>query len=340
MATYLNYPFDPELFNYQWKNEPDMTKTALFDSGAVQHNAEIANLIANGSDLYTVPFYKTIGGTPENYDGATDITVSDPTGGFQTGIVYGRAHGWKEKDFVVDYNSGADPMSQIVSQVAKYWNKQRQSTLIGILGACFTVQGSGDFAGWENHKTDISAEGNTVTDANKFGATTAGDAIQKAVGDAADQFTLAVMHSKVANGLAGLQLLNYWKYTDPQGIERRLNIADFNGLTVIVDDGMPTSGSGATTKYTTYLLGNGAIQYAEANVEHPSSIKREELVGGGYTALVTRLRETILPNGFSFTKPNSGYTASPTAQQLSASDNWSIVGDPKSIAMAKVVSNA
>lgn len=340
MATYLGYPFDAELFDYQWKNEPDMTKTALLESGAVQNNSEIASLIANGSDYYTVPFYKTIGGTPENYDGATDITLTDPGASFQSGIVYGRAHGWKEKDFIVDYNSGADPMSQITSQVARYWNKQRQNTLIKILSACFSVTGSGDFADWENHKTDISAESSTVTDANKFGATTAGDAIQKAVGDASDQFTLAVMHSKVANGLAGLQLLNFWKYTDAQGIERRLNIADFNGMTVVVDDGMPVDGTGATAKYTTYLLGNGAVQYAEANVAHPSGIDRQELIGGGYTALVTRIRETILPNGFSFTKPASGYTASPTNEQLAAVDNWSIVGDPKSIAMAQVVSNA
>lgn len=339
MANYLGYPFDPELFLYNWKNEPDMTKTAMIDSGAVQNNAEIENLIANGSDFYTVPFYKTIGGTPDNYDGAANITVSEPASSSQNGIVYGRAHAWKERDFVVDYNSGADPMSQITSQVAKYWNKQRQATLIGILNACFGVTGSGDFAAWENHKTDISAASGTVTDANKFGATTAGDAIQKAVGDAADQFTLAVMHSKVANGLAGLQLLNFWKYTDAQGIERRLNIADFNGLTVIVDDGMPVSGSGATAKYTTYLLGNGAIQYAEASVKNPTGLVREELANGGYTALVTRLRETLLPNGFSFTKPDN-YTASPTYAQLADSANWSVVGDPKSIAMAQVVSNA
>ena len=339
MATYLGYAFDPELFNYNWKNEPDMVKTALLESGAVQNNAEIANLISNGSDFYTVPFYKTIGGTPQNYDGATNIEVTDPEAGFQNGIVYGRAHAWREKDFIVDYNSGAHPMNQIASQVAKYWNKQRQATLIGILKACFGVTGSGDFAGWEDHKTDISAASGSVTEANKFGATTAGDAIQKAVGDAADQFSLAIMHSKVANGLAGLQLLNFWKYTDSQGIERRLNIADFNGLTVVIDDGMPVSGSGATAKYTTYLLGNGAVQYAEANVAHPSGIVREELQLGGYTALVTRLRETMLPNGFSFGKPE-GYTASPTSAQLGASANWSIVGNPKSIAMAQVVSNA
>ena len=127
MATYLGFPFDPELFNYNWANAKDPTLTAMFESGAVAPNAELAGLISNGSDFYTLPFYKVIGGTPENYDGATDITLTDPEGSAQNGIVFGRAHGWKEKDFIVDYNSGADPMQQIVSQVSKYWQKQRHA---------------------------------------------------------------------------------------------------------------------------------------------------------------------------------------------------------------------
>ena len=45
------------------------------------------------------------------------------------------------------------------------------------------------------------------------------------------------------------------------------------------------------------------------------------------------------PNGFSFTKPTSGYTASPTDAQLGASANWSIIADPKTIALARIISN-
>ena len=343
-GTYLGYPFNAELFNYNWQNAKDPTLTAMFESGAVANNAEIHNLIANGSDLYTIPFYKVLGGTPENYDGATDITLTDPAGGTQSGIVYGRAHGWKEKDFIVDYNSGADPMKQITSQVAKFWQKQRQNTMLKILGAVFGVTGSGDYAGWANHTTDISSASTTVADANKVGATTIADAIQKAVGDASDQFTLCFMHSKVAANLANLNLLNYWKYTDAQGIERKMRLGDINGITIVVDDSAPytaatTGDSAVAAKYTTYIMGAGAIQYAQAPVKTPSEVVREALTGGGYSALVTRLRETIHPNGFSFTKPTSGYTASPTDAQLGASANWSIIADPKTIALARIISN-
>ena len=342
MATYLGYPFDPELFNYNWANEKDPTLTAILDSGAVVRNADLERLIANGSDYYTLPFYKTIGGTPENYDGATDITVSDPGAASQSGIVYGRAHGWKEKDFIVDYNSGADPMRQITSQVARYWAKNRQNTLVKELEAVFGITGSGDFADWNNHTTDIAvASGTTVTAANKIGATTVGDAIQQAVGDAADQFSLAIMHSKVAANLAGLDLLEYRKYTDEMGVQRTLRLADINGMTVVIDDGVTHTAatSESAAEYVTYLCGIGAIQYAPAPVKTPSELTRDALDDGGYTALVTRVRETIHPNGFTFTKPASGYTASPTDAQLALAANWSVVANPKNIALARIVSN-
>jgi hypothetical protein len=159
MANYLGYPFDPELFLYNWQNEKDLTLTAMFESGAVQANETIKNLIANGSNIYTIPFYKTIGGEPDNYDGKTDITVDVPEGDAQVGVVYGRAHGWKAQEFVKDFNSGADPMKQITSQVAKYWQKQRQAILIQILNGVFGVTGNAD---WALHTTNLATTGNAV----------------------------------------------------------------------------------------------------------------------------------------------------------------------------------
>ena len=339
MATYLNFPFDPELFLYNWQNEKDPTLTAMLDSGAVHEDATIRGLIQNGSDNYTIPFYKTIGGTPENYDGATDITITETEGGSQSGIVYGRAHAWGARDFIIDYNSGADPMKQITSQVARFWAKQKQNRLINIAEAVFGVTGSGDFAGWANHVSDITASGADISNTSgKIAATTIGEAIQKAVGDAADAFGLAVMHSKVATNLAGLEILEYRKYTDAQGIQRQMKIADINGMTVIVDDGCPVTGTGSNTKYATYLFGNGAFLTAPANCDKPVESGRDPLKYGGREYLVTRLRETIHPNGFTFTKPAEGYTASPSEAQLAATANWSIVGNPKNIGMVKLVS--
>lgn len=335
-GTLYGYPFNEELFSYRWRNEPDTVSTAIIDSGAVVQNAEIASQISMGSDLYTVPFYKVLTGTPANYDGNTDIPVVDAEGGAQSGIVFGRTQGWGERDFTIDYNH-ADPMGQIVSQVARFWRKYDQSVLLKVLDGVFGVTGVTGYEQWDEHTLDISASG-TVADANKVGATTFGDAAVKACGDAANgAFGLAIMHSVVANRLAGLELMEYAKYTDERGIERPLPLGFINGYTVVVNDNVPhTTGAGA--KYTSYLLGAGAIQTADAPVDVPAEVVRDAKTKGGRNELVTRVRKTFHPNGFSYVKgANDG--PSPLDTDLANSAKWTPIFDPKAIAMAKVVSN-
>ena len=343
-GTFLGYPFDEEIFLMNWRAAQDPTRTAMIDSGAVQRNAEIARMIANGSNLYTIPFYNVLGGNDDNYDGTTNMTVTDPDGGSQTGVVYGRMHAWRDKDFIRDFNSGANPMQQISAQVAKYWNKKRQNRLIGIMNGIFgiTDDSSDYWDAWQLHTMNIAlATTGTAGEANCVSEASAAEAIQKAVGDNAGIFGMAVMHSKVAMNLAKQNLLQYRKYTDAAGIERTVNIADWNGYTVIIDDGVPvaTNTKDATAKdYTTYLLGTGAIQFAEAPVEVPVETSRTVLEAGGYNVLATRLRETLHPNGFSYALPSSS-VISPTDAQLATSAQWKVVVDPKLIPIARIISN-
>lgn len=345
-GTFLNFPFDEEIFLMNWSAAQDPTRTAMIESGAVARNREIERLIAAGSNVYTIPFYKTLGGTPDNYDGATAITITDPEGGYQRGVVYGRAHAWKDHDFIHEFNSGANPTLQITNQVAKYWQKKRQARLIGILAGIFAISDDSTDAwdAWQLHTLQLArTTDGTVTDANKVDATSAGDAMQRAVGDNSGIFRLALMHSVVANALAKQQLLNYRKYTDIMGIERKLAIADWNDLTVVVDDSMPyaTNETTGEVDYTTYLLGEGAVQFGSAPVARPVETDRASLAEGGYDYLITRFRETLHPNGFSYTIPTtSPATISPTDVQLAAEANWALAGvDAKSIAIARIISN-
>ena len=124
-GTYLNFPYDAEIFNYSWKNTPDLVLTNMIQSGAVVDDGEIARLIANGSNFFTVPYYDVLGGAEQVYDGNTDFTYDTLAGGTYSGVVYGRMKAWDVISFTKDFNSGADPMAQIVSGVANYWIKAR-----------------------------------------------------------------------------------------------------------------------------------------------------------------------------------------------------------------------
>lgn len=342
-GMYLGFPFDEELFLMQWRAAQDPVLTALLESGAVVEDATIRNMIANGSNLYTIPFYNVLGGDEENYDGNTDITETETSGGSQTGVVYGRAHAWKDRDFIRDFNSGADPMRSIVAQTSKYWAKKKQSRLIGILDGIFgiTDDSTDNWDNWQLHTLDIKTSTTSAADANKVDAASAADAVQKAVGDNSGIFSMAVMHSKVALNLAKQNLLQFRKYTDPMGIERTINLADWNGYTVIVDDGVPVSQNSSATSendYTTYLFGTGAILTAPAPVSKAVEVGREPKKQGGYDFLINRLRETMHPNGFSFVADVSE-NVSPTDDVLKAAASWKLVANAKNIPIARIISN-
>ncbi len=338
MSSYLNFPFDQEIFVQSWESAPDPTKTAMIDSGALVEDAVIESRIQNDGSLYTIPFYSPLEGEPDNYDGATDITAQEPTGGSQTGVVYGRGKGFTARNFAAEL-SGADPLGHIANTIGKYWAKQRQKQLLGVLQAIFGITGSGNAKKWQdNHVADLTGDADAPY---LIGATDLNALATQALGDNKHLFSLAIMHSNVAKTLENMQLLEFWKYTDSNGMQRPSSIATVNGFTVVIDDGVPVTEPDENGKmaYTTYLLGEGAIRTARGRVDVPAEVHRDPGVNGGQDTLYTRIRETIHPNGFSFVVPGSGWTNSPTDAQLAASSNWSVAFDPKAIPIAKLVTN-
>jgi len=136
----------------------------------------------------------------------------------------------------------------------------------------------------------------------------------------------------------------YLKYTDPHGIQRNLTLAQWNGRSVIIDDGLPHDE--AEGKYTTYILGDGAIDYANVGTKNPFSMFRDELKNGGETTLVSRQRKVFAPFGISFTQ-ESVETFSPTDLELANGVNWELVKDKESntinhraIPIARIISRA
>lgn len=334
MAKFDSKTFNERAFAKYVDIVPKLKKNELVKSRALTPNSQIRQAFSGqtGVVFATIPMYGRIDGTPLNYDGNTDITATSTTTYERGVIVTGRAKAWVERDFAEDVTDGAKFMNNVGKQVAEYWDEIDQDTILAILKGIFSMTGAGNLKFVNGHTYDISAE--ATADKQVVSAATLNTAIQKASGDKKSKFTIAIMHSTLATNLENLKLLSYMTYTDADGIERQLELATWNGRAVIIDDGMPTedvpesapdAGDGYT-KYTSYILGNGAFDYEDVGVEVPYAMVRDEKTNGGQTLLYSRQRKVFAPYGISFTK-SAMATNSPTDAELSNGANWELVHD-------------
>ena len=384
--------FNAEVFAAYVDRTPNLNRNELIRSRAVRERSDLAVKFSEqvGGNFAVVPMFGSIGGDALNYDGVTDITATGSETYTQGRIVVGRAKAWVEKDFSYDITGGVDFLEQAASQVGEYWDNIDQGLILSTLNGIFAMTGAENLKFVEGHTLDISgAEG----DAANFNATTLNSGMQKALGDNKAKFSLAIMHSAVATNLENLNLLEYLKYTDAQGIQRPLAIGTLNGRTVLVDDAMPTgqiptayektsdvaldsdktyytrSGSSpnyvytpvatpdvsdigtyyevtaSDTSYTTYVLGDGAIEYTNCGAKVPYETGRDPAKNGGQDTLYSRQRKIYAPVGISW--KNSSTIMSPTNAQLENGANWEIANSNtsakkyfphKAIPIARVIS--
>ena len=341
--------FNAEVFGAYVEKTPNLNRNELIKSRAIKPRQDIANSFKEqvGGNYAVIPITGRIGGTPLNYNGSTDITSKKLKTYTQGRIVVGRADSWVENDFSYDVTGGVDFLEQVAQQLGEYWDTVDQNTLICILKGIFTMTGAENLKFVNNHTLDISDK---TDETGKFGATTLNNAMQKALGDNKAKFTLAIMHSAVATNLENLQLLDYMKYTDKDGIERKLALATLNGRVVLVDDSMPieevAEGDGveAYTKYTSYVLGDGAFEYTDFCAKVPDETERDPKANVGHETLYVRQTNVYSPYLISLTDSS---IISPTDAQLETGSKWSLANSNenskeyfphKAIPIARIIS--
>ena len=328
----FNYKsFNAEAFGKYVARIPQTKKNELVKSRALKGNTEIRNAFSSqtGTAYAILPMYGLLDGEPLNYDGNTDITATSTTT-FERGVVViGRAKAWTEGDFAEDITGGAGFMDNVAVQVAEYWDTVDQATLLSILKGIYSMTGANNLKFVNGHTYDITAKADIEA---VVGAATLNSAIQHASGDNKSRFKIAIMHSVVATNLENLKLLAYLKQTDANGIERELALGTWNGRIVLIDDSMPSENVAAVgempayTKYTTYVLGEGAFDYENIGAQVPYEMSRDPKTNGGQDTLYSRQRKCFAPYGISYTK-SSQATLSPTTAELENGDNWTLVND-------------
>lgn len=348
--------WNSKVFEKYLKTVPSTKENSMIQSSIFKKVSKYGAKLSEqaGGNYIVEPIKGRIGGDELNYDGVTNITSTSRGTFYQGKVAIGRAKAWGEDDFTEEI-TGTSFMAE-AGEIREYWDERKQELVLAVLKGIFGMTGSNDFAA--NHTYRIS--GDLTADACNRAA-------QKALGDKKKNLKVMFMHSAVSTNLEGLQLLNFLKYTDKDGIERDLTLATYNGKLVIVDDEMPSevgyelttdtalnpaktyytkSGSKYTvvaapsvdnirtyyeqyTEYTTYMMGEGFFEYEDLGVKVPSELARDAKENGGHTDIISRIRFVIVPTLISYTKASQA-TLSPTNAELADGSNWELANDDAS----------
>ena len=376
MEIYRGKIFNEEVFERYTKTLPSTKENSLIKNGLFTVVNKYRAKMTDQTGGYAIeePIKGRLGGSPSNYDGNTNIEKGTERKTFiQRKIAYGRAKAWGEYDFATEV-TGTNFKAE-AQEVKDYWDEQRQSTVLAILKGIFGMTGGADGEFVAKHTYDISEGEGTAAN---LGADAMNRAAQRALGDKKAQLDIIFMHSAVSTNLEGLNLINFLKYTDSEGIERDLTIGTFNGRLVIVDDEVQelngyeeatsaTTGavqvvaSGATTgqvnitdvkasdyypenvaandyvvatnKYVSYAFKKGFFEFEDLGVVKPAELARDAYTKGGFTDLVTRVREIIVPYLISYKGTGA---VSPTNANLATGSNWELVNDQDAVSKTYV----
>lgn len=333
-GTFGGFVFDPEVFADYMAEQPTWSN-AIIASGILQEDATIMDLIGTKGNVATLPFYKAINADdyePLNNDGLTDNTPEEIEGGKQTAMLIQRMKAWKAKDFTKEL-TGADPIQHIGNSVTNYYQQVWEWELMNITNTVMKLEAL------KNHVMDISAEGGTVADANKVGETTMIYAQQKALGDMANGFGIAIMHSLILARYKALGLVEYAKYNEANGLTQEVNLPTINGLVVVPSDRHTVDVSGDIPKYITTIVGRGALLTAKKNnYEEPYYVDYDPETSAGVEKLYTKEGRVLHPNGFDLNVKNIE-KESPTRAELGTTDNWTLAFNEKNIKIGQIISN-
>lgn len=355
--------FNPEAFRYILDRIPRARLNELRKSKALVGNPDIREVLGsqNGTGYARVAMRGLLDGEAVNYDGKTDITATN-TKTFEQGVVViGRAKAWVEKDFSYDITGGVDFMNNVAQQVADYWQDIDQDTILAVLKGVFSMTGTKNAEFVEKHTYTVSGNLEPST-LNTATAKACGDHKKKfsmiflhsvPATNLENLNLLSALKYTDKDGITRDLSLYTWNgklviVDDGMPTEEGYldAVADTPGaVKVVANSATPAANeiklSAATpylgdktlaagdyvvqgTQYTSYVLGEGSINFEDLGAKVPYEMSRDPKTNGGQDTLYTSQRKVIAPKGISYEKTDQ-VSLSPTDAELSNGANWALV---------------
>jgi hypothetical protein len=305
-------------------------KSAFVRSGALQRSPVLDEKLGGGGTTFNFPFWNQLASTAPNVAiGSTGsaITPLNMTSHTQIATRINRNQAWGSTDLVSQL-AGSDPMTAIAELTSDYWAEMLQNLVLDTLKGVFADNAANDSA---DYTRDISAAGVYSAGVTSFNASAALEAMYTA-GDSAGKFTTVIMHSTVVLRAKKNDLIDTIKDS-----ESGKPILMYQGLRVIEDDNVPN----AANVYTTYFLGDGALQWGVGTPKVPLEFMRQPLdaAGAGSEYMVDRKEWSIHPVGHAYigTCPDGGPSIGTSSNNLGAAGSWNrVVLERKQVRLASL----
>lgn len=326
--------FDTDVYaSYVREDHPD--RNAFVTSGVAVTNALLAARAAGQGDITTIPYWKDLSYDNENISSDDPSSYATPEK-ISTGKMVARnAHinnAWQTANLVSEVLGSEDPMREIQSRTAKYWENRFEARIQAITLGLYLENAAGD----EDMIYDISSEdGDNADDSNKFSfeAFVQGRAT---MGESADELKLMAVHPAVMTQMILNQDIDYI-----QDSMTGVMIPTYNGVRVVEDKKMPAiAGTTSGFRYISVLYKAGAFGFGAAPAKRPVAVEFDELAanGAGIETLVERKQWLIHPEGYAWQEASVA-SDSPTTTECAEAANWSRVFERENIGIAFIVTN-
>ncbi len=314
--------------------ERTATLSAFWQSGVIAMEPQFADLATGGGKTVNMPFWQDlVGYTSQPLSSTGSLTTNRIAASGDAAIIHERGAPWSDNDLAGIY-AGDDPAMAVGELVGDFWSRDMQTMLLNMLKGVF---GSAAMSG--NLNDIYLASGSTFTDANFLNGITFIDT-QSKLGDAAQKLVAIAMHSAVYFSLRKNDLIDFIPESQSAGV-----IQTFQGLRVIVDDGMTTETINSATVYHTVLFGAGAVAFGVGRKDIPirgrpgstweTEFDRVSLAG--QNIFINRRRFILHPRGVKWVGTPAGDNA--TNAELAVTTNWLRVFEAKNVRMVRVRHN-
>jgi hypothetical protein len=292
----------PEIFTAYAQNLT-AEKSRLIRSGLLTGSELLAEKLAGGGLTFNMPSFKDLDNDTDRTPTDTSVPFADADASLPAGVARPpnplkigtlseiavrimRNNSWSTSRLAAVL-AGADPMRAIGNLVSDYWVRRLQTAFISTWKGVIADNTANDSA---DYQLNVSGAG-FIDGVTNFSAEAFLDAVQT-MGDSQDELTGLCVHSVVYNRMLKNNLIDF---VSDSVNGNAIRIPTFLGRELLVDDGMPRTGS----VYDTWIFGVGATQFSFGSDPVPTEVERKAGGGngGGQDVLYSRQMWCMHPTG-------------------------------------------